>query len=172
MIDVQREYRQIEAFYEEAERMLAWPDERLFGKAPGVSGWSAAQHLEHLAKVNGRTFKGLRLLAEGKMPPVQGRVNLLGWLLLWMGRLPRGRAQAPAFSHPSADLSREELARSLARNRQAMAALEPFLSLLPHLEGRMPHQIFGMLDARQWLRFVRVHSAHHLRIIRDVAGRL
>ena len=171
-IDAQREYREIEAFYEEAARMLAWPDERLFGRARGVSGWSAAQHLEHLAKTNGRTFKGLRLLAAGKLPAEPGRPNGWGLLVLHLRRFPRGRVQAPDFARPADDLSREELERSLARNRDALAALAPYLSALSRLEGRMLHPRLGMLNATQWLRFVRVHSTHHLKIIREVTRQL
>ena len=129
-----RDVREIEAFYEEAGRMLAWPDERLFGHAEGVSGWSAAQHLEHLAKTNGRTFKGLRLLAAGKLPAERGRPNGWGLLVLHLRRFPRGRVQAPGFARPADELSREELERSLARNRDAFAALAPYLSALPRRE--------------------------------------
>ncbi len=172
MIDAAHEYRLIERFYEEAEAMLTWPDERLFGHAAGVSGWSAAQHLEHLARTNGRTFKGLRMLAEGKLPAEPGRPNVWGLLLLTLGRLPRGRTQAPAFARPPDDLSRAVLERSLARNREALAALRPYLGRLPGREARLRHPRLGMLDARQWLRFVRIHATHHLKIIRDVVSRL
>lgn len=171
-IDVHREYGRIEACYDEAAAVLAWPDERLFGRAAGVSGWSAAQHLDHLAKANGRALKGVRMLAEGALAGEAGRPNLAGLLVLGLGRLPRGRAQAPAFTLPPEEPGRGELEHSLARNRQALSALAPHLPALSHLEGRLRHPRLGMLDAPQWLRFVRIHSTHHLAIIRDVASRL
>ena len=168
-IDPEREYRQIEAFYAQVAELLAWPDERLFERVPAVSGWSIAQHLEHLARANGRTFKGLRLLAERERPAESGRINLAGVAVLYLRHFPRGRAQSPDFAVPPDALSRAELERSLARNRQTLAALAPVLSTLAAVDTRMRHPVLGMLTPPQWLRFVNVHAAHHLRIIHDLS---
>jgi hypothetical protein len=42
------------------------------------------------------------------------------------------------------------------------------LAPLGAAEGRIEHPRMGMLDGPQWLRFVRIHSQHHLAIVRDI----
>ncbi len=146
--------------------MLDWPDERLLAPAPGVSAWSPAHHLYHVAVVNEKIFGGLHQLCirEGDAS-AEGRANVVGVLLLALGRIPRRRAQAPAAFQPPADLDRDDLRAAVDRSRRALALLEPHVPDIPHVAGRMRHPVLGMLSAPQFLRFSRIHTSHHRAII-------
>lgn len=41
-----------------------------------------------------------------------------------------------------------------------------------HASTRSSHPYFGSFSTRQWIRFVRVHTDHHLRIIEDIRQHL
>lgn len=169
--DAAREYERLRAFYEEAAALLAWPDERLFGKAERVSSWSPAQHLSHLTLTNRLIFRNLERLVGGDRSALsESGPNLAGRLILRFGRFPRGRARAPEFAIPPDDLARANLAQALAHNRAAFDRLEPLLPNLAHLPGRTPHPRLGPLSAVEWLRFTRIHSLHHLTIICTIAA--
>ncbi len=142
--------------------------ERLAARAERVSGWSVGDHLEHLQRV-GRSVLGVldKLRAEPRPGPGPG-IRAVGRLTLLVGFIPRGRARAIKSVEPQG-LPQERLRTELAALLARLAALAP--EQLAQLEGttaRFPHPIFGRLDARQWLRFLEVHQAHHLKIIRDI----
>ena len=41
---------------------------------------------------------------------------------------------------------------------------------LRSVPGRLPHPLLGPFRAAQWMRFARLHTAHHLAIIKDIDG--
>ncbi|HMB71622.1 MAG TPA: hypothetical protein VKU85_20090, partial [bacterium] len=123
-------------------------------RAPDVSGWSVGMHVHHctLAMIN----IGDHLLACDSSPAA-GRPSLIGSVLLVVGRIPRGRAQAPRVATPTPDLSRDDLLELL---RQAESRLTRVADLPPAAWFR--HFAFGVLNRDRALRFIRMHNDHHL----------
>ena len=169
-IDVQDEYAKIAAFFDEAEQLLRWPDDVLYGLEASTSQWSPAQHLHHILISDGMMLKGIQVIRRGGGPVTEaGEPNKVGRVLLQRERFPRGRAQAPDRVLPDDRPDRDTLTSSLARSRAKLADLEAILPSLDEHAGRLPHPFFGDLNAAEWLRSVRVHSEHHLGIIREIA---
>lgn len=170
MPNASKDFQRLLAFYDEADRLAAADDAVLFATIPAVSGWSPAQHLIHLGIANGMMLKAMYVLSTAETPPnpdAEGP-NRAGQIVLRLGRMPRGRAQAPATARPPETPTRAEVADALRRNRDRLAAIEPYLDTLKSVEGRLPHPYLGMLNAHQWLRIVRIHAEHHHAIIRDI----
>lgn len=145
--------------------------ERLAVREERVSAWSVGDHLEHMQRV-GRSVLGVldKLRAEPGPGP-RPAIRPVGRLILFVGFIPRGRARATRFVEPQG-LPREGLQSELAALHARLAALGPAqLAVLEGIAGRLPHPIFGGLDARQWLRFLEIHQHHHLKIIRDIERR-
>jgi len=136
--------------------------------APAVSGWSAEQHLAHVALANELVLRNLASLAAGKgVLLVHGaESNPQALAVLAGGTLPRGQARAPRIVRPPERIDRTLLAQWLADARTALARLDP--RALPAGEPKIPHQVLGPLDAPQWARFAVVHTRHHLAIAREV----
>jgi hypothetical protein len=165
-----RNYAALAALYDAGDEIAGWPDGRLFAVAPEVSAWSPAHHLHHVALANAHIFSDLSKAAEAETPDApEGRINAMGLKILTLGRIPRGRGRAPREVSPPDDLARAGFEAAHARSRSAFEALEPHLDALPGLKARMRHPFFGKLNAPQWLRFLLVHTRHHLAIIEDVA---
>jgi hypothetical protein len=155
----------IERWIEQAGALLPRP-------APPVSGWSAEQHLAHVALANELVLRNLKSLALGRGALlVEGGEPRPGVReLLEQGRLPRGVAQAPRMVRPPEAIERDLMLQWLADARRELAALDP-RTIVPGTL-RIPHQLLGPLDAPQWLRFGVTHTTHHLVIAREVLAAL
>ena len=136
---------------------------------PVVSAWSPAQHLHHVAKINAQIFEGLLAACRGEAPPsTEGGINLVGRLVLTMGRMPRGKGRTPRRFEPPDTPAHADLDALLTCSHETLDALEPHLPAFARLPGRWRHKVFGPLNARQIFRFARIHTMHHLYIIRDI----
>ena len=167
-IDLHDEYSHLDAAYNAFEDLLHAADSALFDVRPGVSGWSPAQHLFHILKSNGMMLKGIRLICKGA-PPVlpEGALNRMGRIILERGRFLRG-GQAPDAVVPPKELTLDDLRQAFARSRATYDATAALLPEMADAQGYLPHMFLGDLDARQWLRLARLHSEHHLGIVRDI----
>ena len=167
-INPRKEYRRLQAVHEAARQRLDDPEARLQEARPEVSGWSPAQHLHHMALVNAAAVGQLCRWVHGEVATQEGRPNAAGRLILWRGRLPRGRGRAPEAFHPDAAPDGDMLERALTESRSHLEALAPYLDVLRRCPGGVPHPVLGVLTAMQWLRFARIHAEHHLAIVRDI----
>ncbi len=146
---------------------------RLDTHAEAVSAWSVAQQLEHLLLVERSVLAQIhRLLDARQLPPLAG-INLLGRTVLATGFMPRGVAKAPGGSLPAAAAARAAAAATEQQGEveRRIAALAPRLDELQRTGRaglRLAHPRFGGLDGPQWLRFLGIHTHHHLKIVRDI----
>ena len=69
---------------------------------------------------------------------------------------------------PPDDVEDEFLANEMQLNRETLMRLSPDLAQVPDATGRIPHVFLGELNAAEWLRFARLHSEHHLAILKDI----
>jgi|GEM_PF-627071 len=166
-ISLSSEYEQLCAAQKALERVREAAHR--FADPHPVSKWSLARHAYHAALINTRMLGAARKLAEGDADvAVDGRANLIGWLVLTLGRMPRGKGRSPREFVPPEDLDDELLADALHDSRRQLTLLEPYLSALGSSEKRLPHPVLGALTPKQWLRAARMHAVHHSRIIADI----
>jgi len=134
-------------------------------RAPGVSGWSVGMHVHHciLSMTN-----ICDLLLASDPAKARGRPTSIGSILLFLGRIPRGRAQTPRVAAPSPDVPADELLACLDQVEARLRSVQE----LPRAAW-FRHFAFGVLDRDRALRFIRIHNDHHLRIVADIvkAGR-
>ena len=140
----------------------AWLD-RPDVQAPGVSAWSAHRQVEHTVLVADRLLDLVARLDRGEAGESGGRLRWPGRIVLALGRIPRGRGQAPEDLRPQATPDVEAVRARLASVRTRLDAPRP-----RRRTPRAPHPHLGALDARQWRRFVDIHTRHHLAILRDI----
>lgn len=142
-------------------------------RQPSVSSWSVAQQVDH-------TLRAARsmLAAAGSLAPegaasaearaARARLNMPGRMVLWLGRIPRGRGRAPPEVLPGDDPTREASGALLVEVRTRLEALVPRLQDLAHWPGALPHPALGRFAARHWMRFARIHTRHHLALVDDI----
>jgi len=138
--------------------VLAEPDLR----RESVSSWTPGEHLRHCGLAIAAVRRALE--TSSGAPPWTWR-SWIGALVLRRGRLPRGRARAPAETVP--DLAAAEpLEAALAR---AATDLERIRAL--PADAWFRHFALGTLRRDRALRFLAVHTEHHLRIVREILAR-
>ena len=166
-INVGNELDRSGRIFSEIEGMISWPDERLFRLNTHISGWSAADHLYHVAVTNRLVFGSIQrlILGKGSMEKKDGKLTRAGLFVLGLRRFPKGLGKAPGFVQPPSDLERATLEKAWERSTDLYANLHNRKEDITAAPGRIKHPVLGMLDARQWLLFVRLHTRHHLNII-------
>ncbi|HYL06365.1 MAG TPA: DinB family protein [Thermoanaerobaculia bacterium] len=143
------------------------PAPELAARAPAVSGWSVAEHLEHLVLADRAVLKSVGRILDDRQAPAAPNINLLGRVVLGTGFMPRGRARTTPAYEPAA-MPQAALHAAILENDRGLRELAPRLGELERSGGRSRHLRFGGLGGRQWLRFLVVHHHHHLKIVRDI----
>ena len=169
MIDPEEDYPELLAVLDEAAPYLEWPEEDLFDVMPSVSGWSIAQHLYHITMANGSIPKLIARMKAGSLgeEDQEQRPDMIE--LLERGIIPSG-FQAPARVVPPFDLDLELLITDFTRMREAIEGLDPIIEEIEAISRTFPHLYFGPLNAAQWVRFMNIHTLHHMDIINEIAG--
>ncbi len=147
------------------------PNGALTYRPTGISAWSIAEHLDHLALANRAITQGIEGMLAAPDQDEGGDLNLIGRTVLLTGWIPRGKGQAPDFTRPRGALP-ADLRVELAEIQADVAGLEGRLSTVAAARGRRAHPAFGGLRPLQWLRFVGIHNRHHLKIMRDIQSAL
>lgn len=131
----------------------------------GLSGWSVGQHIEHLVKTNS-AIAGLLARPWSQDPSVKP-AGFRALIVLKMGYIPRGRAQAPEIVVPvMTDYAR--LGEDVEKAKGELAALEPKLPEIERDTILFNHPVLGGFTKAQWLRFIEVHTDHHWKIIQEI----
>ncbi len=151
-------------------RLLERPGEELALVAPRVSGWSADQHLAHLALANELVCRNVKSLLKGEGPLLvdKGEPPPDALAVLQAGRFPRGAAQAPRMVRPPEQVRRDYLIEWIEGNLREFDQLASQGDAIEAAAKRIPHQVLGPLSAVQWVRFAATHTRHHLDIAREV----
>ncbi len=168
-IDILAEYRGLGEAIDDMDTMGALPDEVLFRRNTGISNWTAAHHLYHVALSDGRMCKAIQAICSGhEMASEEPGLNDIGRKILTAEDMMRGRGKAPGIVVPPEEISRPDLEKTLVRCRSKYVEIEALLPSLPAQTGGIPHPFMGVLGATQWLRLARIHSRHHLAIMREL----
>jgi hypothetical protein len=160
--------------YRELDEVLRWDDSVFYAVADKVSLWSAAQHAWHVASANLLMFSAIEKLYKDEAEDVlrTGGPTLPGWFVLTTGRLPRGRAKAPAPLEAPPETVRPDAVRLVQQSKAMMTSLAQRAQFLHEPKGRLNHFALGNLTALQWLKFARIHTRHHLAIVREIRNAL
>ena len=166
---IRTHFARVEAVHDRMERLLAMPDDRLARKADSVSAWSVAQQLVHTALAATTMLIAIdRIVHQAKPAAPSGSITAAGRMVLFAGRFPRGRAQAPERTVPGENPGRIEVTEAIARSRAALARVKGDLPRIADAEWKSQHPVFGWLTAEQWMKAICIHSEHHFSIIDDI----
>lgn len=166
-LDPRWNYDSLQRLIASCHSFLDWPEDQLFMIKADVSGWSIASHLHHLARAHGAIPRLIERLKTGRLGEegLEGRPEALQ--LIYDGIILRGR-QSPDISLPDEDLTHEKVIKDFGRMTNATQRLEPVLDELHTYTFSFPHLYYGPLNALEWLRFMGMHTRHHLGIMREI----
>jgi hypothetical protein len=128
---------------------------------PKVSQASVGWHLEHVTLVISSV-----VVALGASQPEHYRPKKFSLVKLWIlntGILPRGKVKSPKSVQPKEQPTEQSVSTLVAKTKQKIQAASPFQPT-----QFFSHPLFGDLRLNQAIRFLEVHTRHHLNIIKDI----
>jgi len=147
-----------------------------FTERPAPERWSAAELLEHLARVESGCARVIAKRATGAreagVGPESDDSSMLGAL---DGRPVRDRSrklQAPELVAPAGGFSRERSLEALIASREELRRAIAVADGIELREVRHPHVVLGELDLYQWILFVGQHEERHLPQLEEIVVQL
>ena len=124
-----------------------------------VSEGSVGWHIEHiLLVINGIISR----LKRSNPEEFKGAFNMKRLIVFTTGIIPRGKAKAPESVVPKT-FDTESLTAHIAIAKERIKQLD---DMNPHFF--MEHPVFGHLKKEDTVKFLRIHTNHHLKIINDI----
>lgn len=145
---------------------LAWLkeiDEDEFIHSPPDGGWSYSEVFCHVIQVNVRSMLAVERCIYAKSGHRTSGPNLIARLILYMGKFPPLKIKA----HPKVVSIVKPVTKEEARN-DMLVFCNKLQDLLPKLmkvpvHQRTRHPRLGMLNCGEWLKFIDIHTRHHLK---------
>ena len=129
-------------------------------KNTAVSKASVGWHIAHTLITMGGI---LDLLEQSDPKSLTGRINLAGWLTLKLGWIPKGRGKAPRVARPEGQIDPQRLQKKVTSTKEKLDMLS---TLDPNAYFKHPY--FGELKLKWAIRFIEVHTKHHLKIMESI----
>ncbi len=128
---------------------------------PEISSAPVGWHIEHALLTIDRIAEALKKSEPGNYTSSFRLARLLAFTL---NKLPRGKAKAPGIVQPQ---SFDE-AHLLAHLRKTQGQILE-LPALP-LGKFFKHPYFGNLKLKPGIRFLEIHTRHHLEIVKEISA--
>jgi hypothetical protein len=125
-----------------------------------ISEASVGWHIEHSLLV----IKQITATVAQSEPKLyKSKFNMSRFFVFLSNTIPRGKAKAPKVVIPAENITLETLQESLKNTYQAVAYLKDCQE-----QQYFMHPFFGQLNKKQTIKFLAIHTQHHLKIIRDI----
>lgn len=125
-----------------------------------VTRSDVAWQIDHSLKVINRVSESL---LNSNPALYSSRFNWWRFLLFNLNYIPRGRAKSPKIVAPPEVISEEMLYAQVIEGLKNMEQITTIND-----RSYFKHFIFGVLDKRRTVRFLHLHTNHHLKIIREI----
>ena len=130
-------------------------------KNPEVSKAGTYWHIDHTLNV----IKGIiQTLEESDPKDYQSKFSILKWVIMTFKIIPRGKAKAPKQTLSIQEATQESLLDKHASTVADVARIPEIRS-----EKIFKHPIFGWMKKKETVKFITIHTHHHIKIIRDIA---
>lgn len=139
-----------------------------------VSSWSVGKQVGHIALAMESIADEIQKMLE---TPSQGaglEPKDFAFGVLNGGIIPRGVGKAPAGIVVQGEAIQGDIRSILERAKKKWDTLAEKQDEIEKSSATYPHFAFGPFTSGKWVRFMAVHTAHHLKIVRDImkdAGR-
>jgi hypothetical protein len=125
-----------------------------------ISEVSVGWHIEHSLLVMKQITA---TVAQSEPKLYKSKFNVKRFVVFLTKTIPRGKAKAPKVVIPSDNITADSLQESLKNTYQAIAYLKDCQE-----NQYFMHPFFGQLNKKQTIKFLAIHTEHHLKIIRDI----
>ena len=125
-----------------------------------VSEAAVSWHIDHIFLVVNQVYKTVEQSQESNY---KTKFNMIRSLVFAFNTMPRGKITAPEEVRPKDNI---DINTIQVHYDQALTTVEK-LSNLPE-KKHIDHPVLGTMDRDQTIKFLTIHTEHHLKIIRDI----
>ncbi|PZU83124.1 MAG: hypothetical protein DI529_13245 [Chryseobacterium sp.] len=125
-----------------------------------VSKASIGWHLEHSLLILNGSLKGLTMTNPENYNP---KFSIKKFIFLNFGLIPRGKIKSPKQFVPLETPTKESIGKLLNLANERLEAIKSLPS-----KSYITHPFLGDLDKKTTLKFLGLHTNHHLKIIDDI----
>lgn len=171
-MSVSRHFRSLMKAVEQYDTLLAAVSEEMFTQSPPDGGWSYSETFSHIFQANLASLIAVEkcLLGTGVFSEKKTSWQLSA--ILFFGRLPPGKYKAPErIASMVKKLDREEAANLIAKFKNRVTELKNKVDKADKYQ-KVKHPRLGLLNARQWFRFIEIHTKHHTRQLKRISKKL
>ena len=127
---------------------------------PAVSSSSVGWHIDHCFMVINQIIGAVN---ASNPQEYKWSFNFKRLVVFTTGKIPRGKAKAPATVVPTAAFDEADVRLKMEKSLQKLA----LLNQLP-ANHFFVHPIFGHLNVKATKKMLALHTKHHLEIIEDI----
>ncbi len=125
-----------------------------------VSSVSAGWHLEHCMLVINSV---VRTIEASNPEAYKFQWKPIRCVIMTFRNIPRGKAKAPSGVQPTVEFNEASLHEHLVRTRASIQKLNTFGK-----DQFFPHPLFGDMKLKAAVKFLGIHTNHHLNIVNDI----
>lgn len=125
-----------------------------------VSSSNVAWHIQHCLMV---IISVIETIKASDINNYRPKYSFPKFYVLATGKIPRGKARAPKAVTPTDNISIESLNDNILLAKQKLAELNSI-----NKNKFFTHPFFGDLKLVKSLKFINIHTTHHLNIINDI----
>ena len=129
-------------------------------KNSNVSSRGVDWHIDHCLKI----ITGVSDLLRSSNPDdYKWKFNVTRFYVFIKGAIPRGKAKAPKAVNNKEEILLKDLESQLTEVKNKISGLEN----LP-AKANFKHLYFGCINRDETIKFLTIHTNHHLKIMRDI----
>ncbi|MEO9954573.1 hypothetical protein [Nonlabens sp.] len=117
-------------------------------------------HIDHSLQILNSICEVLEHSNPGDYQP---KFSFTKFIIMKTGYIPRGKGRAPKQTLPQNIKTKEDLLTELNKAVNAIKSLDALPS-----NKTFRHPLFGWLNLEDTIKFMGIHTHHHIKILRDI----
>lgn len=160
-MNLKRNYHQLQEAIKEYRLRLQSYSEEKFSQKPSPGEWSLAQVYAHILTANLLTLRAMQKCIAGTAVETNEKIAWKARWILWLGRFPKGRKVPPAVEERTPIYDKQKSYESI---EEFLEKIEELYASHSHWSRtqKIKHPALGLLNCYEWIRFMQIHSIHHL----------
>ncbi len=158
-----KQYHCLVAAIKEYRQRLESYSESDFLKKANVDTWSAAEVYAHIISANRMTVRGMHMAAEGNATEDNTTLPWSARMVLFFEKFPKGRKVPEVVQKRTPVIN--SISEAIETTESLMKELDELMQSYSNWSKtqKLKHPVLGMLNNFQWLKFMKIHSNHHLK---------
>ncbi len=158
-----KQYKGLLSATQEYRKRLDSYTETEFMKKANADTWSAAEVYAHIISANRMTVRGMHKAAEGNATEDNSALTWSARLIMFFERFPKGRKVPEVVQKRTPRVN--SIAEAIEITDSLINELNELMLTYPKWSRtqKLKHPVLGMLNNFQWIKFMKIHSKHHLK---------